>query len=242
MRIFSLLASAFFLCLSFISLPVQAAPPFVAAGLHWPGGKAQFFMSDGSYVRYDVKADRADPGYPQPITNKNWPGLGPYARQIIAATNGRDPGKAYFFLANGTYLRYDVAQDRVDPGYPQPVDNRTWPGLGRYATKLYGALNWSSNKIQFFLNDGTYLRYDTRRDSVDDGYPKPINRSTWPGIAPYADHLAGGINWLDGKAYIFLDDGRYLRYDISGDRVDAGYPKPIDNRTWPGLYGFFRRR
>lgn len=50
---------------------------------------------------YDVRADRADPGYPQRVTDKSWPGLGAYALQIVAATNGRDAGKAYVFLSNG---------------------------------------------------------------------------------------------------------------------------------------------
>ena len=106
--------------------------------------------------------------------------------------------------------------------------------MARYATR--------GDKIQFFLNDGTYIRYDTRADAVDAGYPKPITQSTWPGLAPYASHIAGAINWGGGKAYFFLDDGRYLRYDIAADGVDAAYPKPINDRTWPGLHGYFRRR
>jgi hypothetical protein len=34
--------------------------------LVWPGGKA-FFKSGNEYIRYDVDADRADPGYPRPF-------------------------------------------------------------------------------------------------------------------------------------------------------------------------------
>ena len=104
------------------------------------------------------------------------------------------------------------------------MDERASPGLGRYATSIYGALNWSTNMVLFFLDDGTYIRYDTRTDRIDAGYPKTINPSTWPGFSAYADHLTGGINWLDGKAFVFLDDGRYLRYDIDPDQVDVGYP------------------
>jgi hypothetical protein len=227
---------------SLLATPSRAAQPFITAAIQWPGGKAQFFLSDGTYVRYDIAADRADPGYPKPVTDRSWPGMGAYGRQIIAAVNGADPDKAYFFLADGTYLRYDIKSDRVDPGYPRPVDNRSWRGLGPYARRLYAGLNWSANKIQLFLNDGTYIRYDVGADRADEGYPKPIDRATWPGLAPYASHLSAAVNWGNGKAYFFLDDGRYLRYDIAEDRVDAGYPKAIDENTWPGLHGFFRRR
>ncbi len=242
MRILSLVLTVFTFCFGIVAPPAGAAQAFITAGINWPGGKAQFFLSDGTYVRYDVTSDRADPGYPKPVTDKTWPGLGAYGRQIIAATNGRDADKAYFFLSNGTYLRYDIKADRVDGGYPKPVDNGTWPGLAPYATKLYGALNWSNGKIQFFLNDGTYIRYDIRADRVDDGYPKPIDRNTWPGLAAYAPHLAGAINWKNGKAYIFLDDGRYIRYDIRADRVDEGYPKSVNEANWPGLHTYLRRR
>jgi hypothetical protein len=242
MKILSLLATVCLIGVSLVATPARAAQAYVTAAINWPGGKAQFFLSDGSYIRYDVNADRADEGYPKPVSDKTWPGLGAYGQQIIAASNGREPNKAYFFLSSGSYLRYDIQADRVDQGYPQRVDNKTWPGLGAYATRIYGALNWTDGKIQFFLDDGSYIRYDLKADRVEQGYPKPINQSTWRGLAPYASHIAGAINWNNGKAYIFLDDNRYLRYDIRADRVDEGYPKLVSAKTWPGLDANFRRK
>lgn len=44
------------------------------AAVNWGNGKAYFFRN-GQYIRYDVKADRADPGYPKPIDSETWPGL-----------------------------------------------------------------------------------------------------------------------------------------------------------------------
>ena len=43
------------------------------AAINWGNGKAYFFKGD-QYIRYDIKADKADPGYPARITD-NWPGL-----------------------------------------------------------------------------------------------------------------------------------------------------------------------
>ncbi|MFF3190994.1 hemopexin repeat-containing protein [Streptomyces misionensis] len=45
----------------------------IDAGVVWPNGKAYFFR-DREYMRYDIAADKVDPGYPLPI-GSNWPGL-----------------------------------------------------------------------------------------------------------------------------------------------------------------------
>ena len=52
-------------------------------------------------------------------------------------------------------------------------------------------------------------------------------------------NLEGAIYWKNGKA-MFFKGNRYIRYDISTDRSDAGYPKSIDNGTWPGLPMLFK--
>ncbi len=229
----------FFVLLATCTVSAHAAT-YVTAAVNWSNDKVQIFLSDGSYLRFDKRDNRVDPGYPKRINDENWPGVGRYANQISAAVNG-PPGKIYFFLANGDYLRYDTSADRVDPDYPKPVTDKTWPGMGRYGKQLLGALNWKDNKIQFFLNNGTYLRYDLTTDRVDEGYPKPISNETWPGLVPYAGQIGGGIKWDQNKAYIFLDNASYLRYDIPGDRVDAGYPKPINDANWPGMGALFGR-
>jgi hypothetical protein len=226
----------------------EAAPAVAQSGLYttitsairWTNGKAQFFLNDGTYIRYDMPTDRMDPGYPKLIDDKSWPGMAPYARLIAAACNGLQ-GKAYLFLSNGQYLRYDTQADKVDPGYPKPIDDKSWPGMGRYSVALSSALDWDG-KYQFFLKNGQYIRYDVAKDRADDGYPKDITESTWPGVASYKNNLAGMINWGNGKAYMFLNDGRYLRYDIQADRVDPGYPRQIDDKSWPGMGAAFQRR
>jgi len=214
--------------------PAGSGSVYVAGAVRWPGDKAQFLLSDGTYIRYDLRADRADKGYPQPVDDQTWPGLGPYARLILAACNGPE-GKVYFFLSNGQYLRYDIGGDKIDRGYPKPIDDTSWPGLGRYSGALSSALTWKDGKIQFFLTNGQYIRYDVKADRADPGYPKAIDDGSWAGLAEYKNLLAGMFNRENGKAYIFLKDGRYVRYDVEADRVDPGYPKAIDEATWPGM-------
>ena len=214
--------------------PAGSGAVYVVGAVRWPGDKAQFLLSDGTYIRYDLRADRADKGYPKPVDDQTWPGLGPYARLILAACNGPE-GKVYFFLSNGQYLRYDIGGDKIDRGYPKPIDDTSWPGLGRYSGALSSALTWKDGKIQFFLTNGQYIRYDVKADRADPGYPKAIDDGSWAGLAEYKNLLAGMFNRENGKAYIFLKDGRYVRYDVEADRVDPGYPKAIDEATWPGM-------
>lgn len=99
----------------------------IDAAIMWNNGKAYFFK-DSEYIRYDIASDRADEGYPKPIAG-NWPGLWPAgvdgAARFEKGSFGQ--GKAYFFRGKD-YIRYDIAADRADEGYPKPTVSN-WKGL-----------------------------------------------------------------------------------------------------------------
>ena len=208
----------------------------VNAGLSWNLSRGYFFRSDTQYVRYNKVLDKAEDGYPRAVNESNWPGLGAYRENLVASFH-KDSDTAYFFTHDGQYLSYDLNTDSVRDGYPKAVDETTWSGLGAYADNIVATLRWKGSKVYFFLEDGHYLRYDLVNDSVDSGYPKPINDSTWPGLGAYAQQITAAIYWDDTRAYFFLDGQRYIRYSIASDRVDSGYPKQTNDSTWPGLLG-----
>jgi type 1 glutamine amidotransferase len=197
------------------------------AAFNWGNGKAYFFNGN-QYLRYDIATDRTDPGYPKFINNENWRGL-PWKSGIDTAVDWNN-GKVYFFKGN-QYLRYDIATDRADAGYPKFINNETWPGLP-WRDGIDAAVNWGNGKAYFFKGN-QYVRYDIATDRTDAGYPKFINNETWPGL-PWTFGIDAAVNWGNGKAYFFKGN-QYLRYDIATDRADAGYPKFINNETWPGL-------
>jgi hypothetical protein len=143
-----------------LAVTTNAEDAFITSGVRWSKDKAQFFLTDGTYIRYDTAKQLEDAGYPQAINDSTWPGLGKYARRIAAACADPRNQKLYFFLDDGTYIQYDIATDRSEAGYPKAIDDSTWPGLARYAGRIQHALNWPNNRIQFFLQDGQYLRYD----------------------------------------------------------------------------------
>ena len=95
------------------------------AAVLWPNGKIYFFRGT-SYVRYDFEDDQVDTGYPLPIAGQ-WRGLEPFSSGIDAVFVTPNGQKAYFFRGDH-YIRYDVALDRADPGYPLRIEDH-WHGM-----------------------------------------------------------------------------------------------------------------
>src|SRR5919198_393724 len=84
-----------------------------------------------------------------------------------------------FFFKGDSYLRYDIAADQTDAGYPLKIVDQ-WPGLAA-AGFLDAVVNWRNGKALFFKGD-SYLRYDIAADQTDAGYPLKI-ADQWPGLA-----------------------------------------------------------
>ncbi|NER99910.1 MAG: hypothetical protein F6J86_39940, partial [Symploca sp. SIO1B1] len=117
----------------------------VDAGVVWNNGKAYFFNGT-QYDRYDIKKDRVDPGYPASIIN-NWHGW-PENFMDIDAGVVWDNGKAYFFKGS-EYIRYDIKNDRVDPGYPASIINN-WHGWPENFMDIDAGVVWDNGKAYFF--------------------------------------------------------------------------------------------
>jgi hypothetical protein len=201
-------------------------PGPVAPTSIWPNGKAYFFKG-AQYIRYDAKADKADAGYPLPIAG-NWPGFPANFAAGVDAGVVWNNGKVYYFKGS-EYIRYDIASDRVDLGYPAPLSK--WRGL--WPDRIDAAVVWPNGKAYFFRGS-QYIRFDIATDKADVGYPKAI-RGNWARFpARFAAGIDAAVVWNNGKAY-FFKGAEYIRFDIAADRVDSGYPKPIKG-NWPGLF------
>lgn len=127
---------------------------------------------------------------------------------------------AYFFRGD-QYVRYSVASDTVDAGYPMTISS-AWKGV--FPEDIDAAAVWNDGKAYFFKGS-EYVAYDVAADAAVDGYPKPIE-GNWPGV--FADGVDAVLPWGDGKAYFFRGD-QYLRYDMATDSVEPGYPKAIQD-------------
>ncbi len=138
-----------------------------------------------------------------------------------------DNGKAYFFKGD-QYVRYDVAGDRADPGYPLPIAGH-WLGIP-WKDEIDAVVNWNNGKAYFF-HGSEYARYDVANDKMDSGYPRPIS-SAWPGLWP--DGVDAGVRWNTDVAYFFRG-GEYIRYNVTQDKAEQGYPRPIAP-NWKGVW------
>lgn len=137
----------------------------------WGAGKA-FAFSGSTYVRYDQATDKVDPDYlpPNPPLTiaSTWPGLpdgsggGPdFTVGVDAAVNWGN-GKLYLFKGD-SYVRYDMVEDRVDPGYPRTIAS-AWNGV---FTSGIAAVLYSGGRFAYFFRGGSYQRYDVDADQVD---------------------------------------------------------------------------
>lgn len=190
----------------------------------WSPQRAYVFKG-AEYVRYDLPPEGPpQPRSPRPI-EAGWKGVFPEHPEVDAVLVS-PRGKAYFFRGNG-YVRYDIADDRADSGYPK-YTARHFPGV--WPDGLDAAAAWTEGKAYFFKG-GACIRYDLAADRADPGYPRPLAEE-FPGL-DWADGVDSAVLWRDGKAYFFRG-AEYVRYDLATRQPEPGYPKPLSD-DWLGI-------
>lgn len=155
-------------------------------------GAARYAFRGTQHVR--VRDHLVDDGYPLG-TAQCWPGFADTGFDTgVEAAVDLGHGKLCFFKG-GRYLRYDVAANAVDPGYPRPVVGN-WPGVVEAGFDTVDAILGLGNGKLYFFRGEAYARFDVAADRVDDGYPRAI-AGHWPGLAEAG--IAGPVDaaWLE---------------------------------------------
>ncbi|WP_020532904.1 TIR domain-containing protein [Flexithrix dorotheae] len=99
-------------------------------------------------------------------------------------------------------------------------------------SKIDAALYWPNNaKVYLFYKD-EYVRWDTKSNTLDEGYPVKT-ADYWPGVD--YDQIDAATYWPSNKKAYFFRGNEYLRFNVELNQVDPGYPKLISDKTWPGL-------
>lgn len=154
---------------------------------------------------------------------------------ISATINWKDTGRACFVFNDHSYAFYDKLKNKSESGFPKPLANNLFSGLGEYAKKVETIVNWGDGKLFIFLNDGTYMRYDFEKNKIESGYPKEINDTSWPGLEPYKNEIIAAVKVDDTKAYFFTRDGRYMVFNVAKNKTETISAQPINEKTLPGL-------
>jgi len=141
--------------------------------------------------------------------------------------------KSYLFTNKGNYYRFGTYEgvNRVDMDHYPRDTNTEWKTGGK---AVKGCLPWS-NGIVYILLDGGYFTFMNKKTGEMCGHVFEIMTCIGLVLHPYKNEIKTAINWDNGKAYIFLTGGRYLRFDVATNRVDGG-PSPIKG-NWGQLLG-----
>jgi len=128
--------------------------------------KKVYFFKDDEFLRYNMKENRVDEGYPKKIKN-NWPGL--WGSDIDAAMYWPGNKKVYFFKGNEV-KRFNFEKNKTEA---TEKIGKSWKGV--WSDGVDAALKWDGKKSYFF-NGQQYVRYSNKADKVEKGYPKDIEK------------------------------------------------------------------
>jgi hypothetical protein len=154
---------------------------------------------------------------------------------------GADAATILYFFKNAQFACWDVAQDRILPGYPAQIADH-WPGLLDVfpGTHLRAALQipeWGRKIFFLFEGQGDALVWDmgggrllNERVTERELLPCPFPRSQ---VIPVYARLPNG----DGVIYGFHGFD-YVRWTVASgklDKPDPGFPRKIADDWKDGL-------
>ena len=187
----------------------------------------------GMHVQYEKGASMSVEGYPKELSDQSFPGLGLYRTRIVAALN-QDPHTVVFFLSDGKTIVYNAMKKQVVQKETL-LSDQNWKGLAPYGSLIQAAFRMNQYHAYFFLRNGLVIRYDYESNQVEKDFPKPLSETIWNTISPEWGPVQQVFSWNEQSIYLFFATKQYVRFNRSLYSVDEGYPKPLDERKWPGM-------
>ena len=192
-----------------------------------------YIFHGGNQVRYKKGASKAFESYPKPIEDEYWSGLEVFRTRIVAALN-QTPTEVLFFLSDGRFMLYDVAEKKIKQA-PRVVEGTQWSTLSPFSTSITAAYRWSEQHSFFFLSSGKVIRYDHTEKRVDTEGVKLFSDTIWSTLNPAWGDVQQVFSWSDTSVFLFFSSGLYVKYLRDQQQVAENYPKQIDERRWPGM-------
>lgn len=136
-----------------------------------------------------------------------------------------------FVFHGGNHVRYQKGSSKAFEGYPKPIDDKQFPGLEVFRTRIVAALNQTQTDVLFFLSDGRFLVYDVVQKEIKVP-PKSFDDTQWSSLSPFATSITAAYRWNEQHSFFFLTSGRVIRYDHKEKRVDADGVKSLSQTIW----------
>lgn len=111
-------------------------------------------------------------------------------------------------------------ETEVEDGYPKDI-SEVFPGVD--VDRVDAALAIPPNKLYIF-SGADYYRIEIQPDGTFIPAVKEKILDGWPGVD--FERLDTAVYWKNKKVYFFYED-QFIRYDVSNQRADPGYPKYI---------------
>lgn len=181
--------------------------------------KYLYFFKGDEYIRYNLRKDKVDKGYPNKIVDYwgNWPS--DFIPVDAAAYWG---GKKIYFFKNDSYIRYDMDKKKVDPNYPRSIPNN-WAGINSQHLPLDAAVAiWPmytrNYKNAYFFYNNNYLKYDMAGKYVlcqeRNGNFSMDKQLQWT-------HNSGGLNIAAHPYSKTEDDHNWTMTELKKDNIDG---------------------
>lgn len=198
----------------------------IHAAVNHGADRAYFFnFRRGSYLAYDLRADRVEAGYPKPIA-EGWKEL-PWQDGFDAAVG---MGNTLYFFRGDEYLAYDMNEKKVAAEHPRKIKDG-WPGVWPdgvdAAFTRNAAASGRDRVIEFFnFTRREHVRFNLESGRTEEPLLRPIAGS-WDGL-PYWFHCAIHGAARDGTAPLYFFQGEaYYRWNTATNRLEDGYPTTI---------------
>jgi hypothetical protein len=170
-------------------------------------------------------------------------GMSPDAVLFLDASDSKPRGDAgiIYFFKNRQFACWDVAEDRMLPGYPR--DTATdWPGLLEASpdSRLRGALHvpeWGEKIYFLFEGRSEVVVWDMARSAID--ATRIERRTLLPTVLPDRDLTVVCAQLADGQRVVYgFQDRDYTRWTVRGslpNAEDPGFPRAIAGDWKEGL-------
>lgn len=190
-----------------------------------------FIYHNGQHTIYGLYNKRVHTATPGVLASSGYKQI---VQQLpnLAATLNLGDGYKTLLLKDGTYLRYSLANSRLEKDIR--LISKDFKGITPAQAQSIVATVSLNSKVYFFLNNGTYLSYDTKAKQIDAGYPHQIN-ADFTGVSNSdAVSIVSVLRDPKDNLIFLLNNGNDLLFDTKAKVVANGYPHQI-SADFPGI-------